>query len=349
MATQTITLRRNQPSRVTPGHRLVATNIEPGARANLVIIDDRGGGTRNVAIEVGSVVTEGGQTWRVIAIGDDRVEVTSEPSLAAAVPVDLRGATAGGVAYAIGERMHGEPGRGIYSGRARDGARVLVTVTGRQREPHDQAARRMAVEVDGIARLLHIGPIDGGEPYDAMVEAEPAGAPVARLALPMAEPVARRLIARLAAVVAAARERRFLVAHLHPQLIYVQDQGGAPAMTGILPRTYDFTSRAASAASPRPLFDSVFLAPEVLGLGQPHPASGVFLLSAIAAFWLSGEHPFQGDTTAAQAVSIGLGRRRPWRGPAAWRELIERGLAADPSERIALAELRVGVELLSER
>jgi hypothetical protein len=89
----------------------------------------------------------------------------------------------------------------------------------------------------------------------------------------------------------------------------------------------------------RPLFDNYYLAPEVVRdpFGD-HRTCDAFSLCAIAAHLICGEHPFEGEGVGL-AVSIGMGRRRPWSGPADWRAVLERGLAAEPEARPTLEEL----------
>jgi hypothetical protein len=87
------------------------------------------------------------------------------------------------------------------------------------------------------------------------------------------------------------------------------------------------------------LFNHHYLAPEVVkDPSGPHHNCDVFSLCAIAAHVLCGEHPFTGHGMQ-QLVSIALGRRRAWTGPAGWRPLIERGLAPDPDARLDLPDL----------
>ncbi len=261
----------------------------------------------------------------------------------------LVGATVAGGAYRLTGWLRGGPDRGMYRGvDAASGVATLVTVAAAQRAQHDQLTRQLAYPVEGVARLLHIGPLDGVAAHDCMVEAEPRGGPVRDLPLPLDTAVAINLAGGLIDIAARAHARGAVLAHLHPELIYVEHgERGRSAITGILPRADEFTASAGAAAlTAPPMFTTSYHAPEVLGLAQPVPASDVFAVCAIIAEWLTGQHPFEGETLAAQVISIGIGRRRPWSGPPALRALIDRGLARAPGERLLLAELRAGIQVL---
>ena len=258
------------------------------------------------------------------------------------------GATLAGGAYLVAERLAGERARGLYRGISRwdfDQRDVLITVTTAQTDPLEQIEDQLGLEVDGVARLRHIGPVAGGAPgttYHGMVEEMPGGAPLDRARLPLAPEEVVKLVTELAALAGRIRAEARLIDWLQPALIYARTSRGAGPLelTGVTPRAPTF---ALGALPPDyavgPLFRHTYRAPEVVH-GQPAgPAGDVFSLCALAAHWLSGEHPFQGDVAARQTVSIVLGRRRPWAGDGAWAELVTAGLERDPGRRPPLEEL----------
>jgi len=132
---------------------------------------------------------------------------------------------------------------------------------------------------------------------------------------------------------------------LRPELVYVESRT-ALIVTAIAPRAERFwaTAERRSYGVP-PCFEQFFQAPELLArpFDPPGAAADVFSLAAMLAGWLAGEHPFEGDG-ADQAISIAIGRRRAWRGPAELAAILDGGLAVDPSVRTPLdvltAELR---------
>lgn len=259
------------------------------------------------------------------------------------------GATLAGGAYLVAERLAGERARGLYSGISRwdfDQRHVLVTVTTAQVMPLEDIAAGLAIEIDGVARLRHVGPVEGASPgatYHGMVEEMPAGEPVARTQVPLAPAAVVTLVTALARLAARIRAEAPELDWLQPELIYVRwsrKDPGTIELSGVAPRAPLF---ALGARPPDyavgPLFRDTYRAPET-AKGRPSgPSSDVFALCAMAAHWLSGEHPFQGDFAARQTLSIALGRRRPWTGGASWGALLAAGLERDPVRRPRLDEL----------
>lgn len=220
--------------------------------------------------------------------------------------------------YAIMQTLRGGPDRGMYRTRG-TGEPVSYLATLGPPQARDVAAlwRDLALDVPGIARLAYIGRLepDSEAGYDAMLECEPAGCPVAELAYPIAREVALQIALGVARLIRGAHAAGCFLGTLRPELIYVQS-ATAPVVTGIAPRAERFWLT----ATPRtygvaPCFDGFYQAPEQLV--QPHDpataASDVFALGAMLAHWVTGEHPFEGEG-ALQAMSIALDRRRDFTG-----------------------------------
>ncbi len=262
-------------------------------------------------------------------------------------------ATLDGGAYRIIERVRGAPGRGLYRATCRsDGGRALVTTTTPHTRPLEERRRELAYRAEGVARLRHVGPLDGhGRDVVGLVEEEPAGVPSAELTLPMGPLDAARLARQVAAALAGVHAGGAVIRFLRPELVYVvEGAGGGVELGGIVPRAEAFVAGATPCYGVGPLFDSVFAAPEVLAMApQVGAAADVFSLAAVVGFWVTGEHPFEGHTPVAQLGAIASGRGRIWNGPVALGMVLADGLDPDPAARPALADLVRALERAAEQ
>jgi serine/threonine protein kinase len=243
----------------------------------------------------------------------------------------------------ITDAIRGDDARGMF--RAVDAARrrLLVTVTSRQTRPLDVLADELDIQVDGVARLRDISPL--GDSHVAMVEEEPAGVPSSDHALPLRPGAAVALAGELAAVLERAHAEGLVILGVRPELVYLEERGGALHVSGLAPRADLFVTGATAVYGAKPLFDQLFAAPELLTMQTRlvGPASDVFSLAAVVAVWLTGEHPFEGETPTAQLGAIVNGRGRPWRGPAALGMALSRGLERAPAARPSLSQLIAGL------
>ncbi len=244
----------------------------------------------------------------------------------------------------IREAIRGVDVRGMFRARDRAGQSLLVTVTSRQKQSLERIAADLGYEVDGIARLRHVGPL-AGDSHHAMVEEEPAGRPSSELELPLAPQVAVELAAELATVVGRAHDEGLVLLGLRPELVYLAERDGGLHLSGIAPRADLFVIGATPVYGAMPLFDHLFAAPEFITMQTAAigPAADVFALSAVVAVWLTGEHPFEGETQTAQMGAIVNGRGRPWRGPTALGMALARGLERAPRARPSLSALIAGL------
>jgi serine/threonine protein kinase len=237
------------------------------------------------------------------------------------------GETLGGGRFEIVTCVVGAVQRGVFRARGPTGT-ALVTLA-----PPQERTLDLALPSPRIAELLHIGPLSTPS-FDGLVEAEPAGAPLGERRLPLADALA---IARDACeIVDQAHQRGLVLRAMRPELVYVD----GPRVTGIAPRCETFlsTSTPPCHGVPHP-FDHFYLAPELLQLREPTRAADVFSLGAMLAMMVTGEHPFTGDLPWDQLVSITRGERRPWRGPADLRAIVDRTLDPDPTARPTAAQL----------
>jgi hypothetical protein len=232
--------------------------------------------------------------------------------------------------FEIVEHVRGDLLRAQYRGRELATGRAVLITTGTEQRDLAAVAGALALDVPGIAPLRHVGPIAiAGTTFHAMVEDEPAGAPVT----PADRATAVWIVLETARIVRAAHARGVAIGGLRPELIY--GWGTLPQLAGVAPRCERFWITAKSPSpgvvSPFPCF---YLAPELLRrpFDPPAPAADVFSLYAILAHWLAGEHPFEGEANQ-QILTIAAGRRRPWRGSEDDGDTIALGLADDPDDR----------------
>lgn len=238
---------------------------------------------------------------------------------------------------AITEILGGQPMCGRYRATFTDGPeRLLVTTSSRQRVEAAQQMTALALTQARVAHLVWIGPFESelGR-LDAMVEEEPAGAPIsARSLWTVREAIT--LCGQLADALGELHEYGWIVRGLRPELTYAD---GAE-LTAVAPRheLFMMTATPPSYGVP-PVFDRTYLAPELLVNRPASPASDVFSVCAMLAELVTGTHPFGDAGGFAMVERMVAGEREPWAGPAALGPLLDRGLAKDPARRPSVAEL----------
>lgn len=213
--------------------------------------------------------------------------------------------------------------------RTADGAPLLATCTG----PHVEVAAASYAGIAGIAPLAGCGRVTGARFDDLLVEELPPGAvsALARAPLPPADVLA--IVRAVAAIVAPLHAAGETLDGIHPALIYVDAAG---AFAALAPRGPRFVASAAKLPG-EPVYDP-YVGHEVLALGQPARAAGdVFALCGAAYCLATGRHPF-GDSVGEIMMRV-IADDAPIDWPAPLAHLA-RGLAADPTERPAMAELR---------
>lgn len=218
----------------------------------------------------------------------------------------------------------------------------LVTLGGTMTAPIAELRRSLAMEVDGIAALEFIGPVD--RPDDlawrgaCMVEVEPRGRPADEVA-PIRQSDAAALGAQIAAVLARAHAAGLLVRGIRPELVYVDAGiGGAARLVALVPRAPLFLDATRPASFGVPLMSALYRAPEDLFKLAPEPRSDVFALCATLFTLTAGCHPF-GEHPGEQLDRMTEGNlvAHPRGGPLA--AILAAGLARDPAHRPDLASL----------
>lgn len=268
------------------------------------------------------------------------------------VDVELRlqfplGARTADGRYMVLWHMQGAPENGIYTAgetSGMSGDRFLATLSTRQTVPYDELALALAFDTPGVPPIAHIGPVETGEfplEIDALIETMPDGARSHEwVPAPLTPQAAATLGIAMARVLDEAHRHGLVLAGVRPQTVWVSGTPERPRLAGLTPRAELFWQTAARLDyGVPPAYDDVYAAPEWLGGHEPTAASDVFSLCATLAWWLTGDHPFAGRSFMEQTDAILAGRRAPWRGPAALREVIERGLARRPGERASLADV----------
>jgi hypothetical protein len=223
--------------------------------------------------------------------------------------------------WTLTETLCGGPDRGMF--RASGDVPALVTIGAPQQRPHAELARKFAYVIAGVTPFFTIQPVTiEGIRYDALVEAEPVGAPIT-----VKRPADGRAVARgLVEIVARAHAVAQVLGGIRPELVYAE---GATC-TGIAPRAEPFLAGASARSyGVPPCFDEVYLSPEAISLEAITPASDVFSLCATLVYLLEGEPPFPGESLMERITAAMHGRPRP----TAVAPAIIAGLAADPRKR----------------
>lgn len=255
--------------------------------------------------------------------------------------MDLSGKTIAG-RFDVQERLARGAGQSIYLATDTDrGDRCYVTSCSPPRDP-EACARAIEFDLPGVAELRHHGaPLGISDAY-SLVEAEPAGRPLAaRVEGPVDPGVSAGLIRELAEVVTASHELRGTgLPGLHPLTVYGVDRGGVMCLGGafvrhtvVLPHT--------STEWKVPVYSLHFESREVLlGIDKARsPAADVYTLGALLAWLLSGRFPFAGATMVEVVRAHVLGSPHGCVVPAVASKLVEAALSPPPSERPSLAGL----------
>lgn len=220
--------------------------------------------------------------------------------------------------------------------------RRLITLGGTQRVSTVDLRNQLAMEVDGIAALEFIGPVDAPDDYAwrgaCMVEVEPRGRPAAELA-PLAERDAVALALALAEVVQRAHARGVLVRGIRPELVYVDAGiGGAGRLAGLVPRAALLLDTTRPASHGVQILADLYRGPEDPFNFAPVPRSDVFALCATLFALVAGHHPF-GEYPPEQMDNLMADRVRPYPGSPVVGAVLSAGLVRDPARRLDLADL----------
>lgn len=253
----------------------------------------------------------------------------------------LIGATmAGGEVVIIGD-LEGSVLCGRWRARGVSGEALIVTSANDPTVPPALLAKRLALDVAGVAALASIGPIerDGVPVAWGLAEHEPAGLPASSAAGTLAPRAVAQLGAALADVVAAAHAATQRLTALHPSTVFVDVRGAEIVLSGVMPRCLDFL---AQARRPRPYVQEIlepwFGAPERL-VEAAVAASDVYDCALVVGFLATARWPW-GDagTPRGEWLERALGSTEsPYAGlPAAFADIeaaIAPALVRQPEKR----------------
>jgi len=198
---------------------------------------------------------------------------------------------------------------------------ALVTVGWSTNRSDAELRDRFALPSPGITPLLAVGTVDETD-RQALVEARPPGEPSPLVAPDVA--TACRWGAAVAAFVGEAHQAGYPLGGLRPEAVWIE-RGAVVALT---PRATRFWEMRASDMGIVPGFATVLQSPERLAGGGPSAADDVFALAATVAIWVSGRHPFAGETRDAQVLALLGGQRAPFAGPRRLAALLDAALGA---------------------
>jgi hypothetical protein len=240
--------------------------------------------------------------------------------------------------YHLGEALH----HGLCRARRADGGpgRFLATITSKQKPSYEALYRALHVPVGGVATIRWIGPLETLAEDDVLVEDEPPGVPTTEAdGRPHNLESAIRLAIAVADVVRQIHLNGVVCGYLRPQLIYAEVHA-VLHLRGLTwrPEVFRLTATPASHIV-LPMFEDLYIAPELLRGTPLTPAADVFSLCAIVIRWISGVPPFIGNSFMDQAASVFTNRRAPWSAPAWLVEVIEAGLEPEATKRPSLDEL----------
>ena len=242
--------------------------------------------------------------------------------------------------FRVTEALWDNPGRGRYRGVGPEGERVLIAVTAPQVQPLERTRVELAFALPRVTPLVAVAAVDSAGPLDALVEAEPAGAPLAGLA-PLARADVIAVGIALAELAARAHAAGLVLGGLRPELCYGERTAGRFAFTAAAPRAIGFFRTGGRLdAMNEPAFDRVFEPADVVLAGrQPTPASDVFTLAGGLGWLATGRAAFPGDSWGQQAVAM-TAADGTWGEPDPLLRALEPALCRSPGARPTAAALR---------
>jgi len=249
--------------------------------------------------------------------------------------------TAAGGRFAFEHLVEGEPIHGLFTGTQVLGGEgeVLVAVTSLQTVPYPELGKMLALPIAGVAPLAYVGPVDGDDGRDCVVERVPAGGSVLGLA-PLSDVDTASLGADLARTLATAHEQGARLELWHPALVYAERRAGRLRLAAVAPRSLIVHATASPVCVGMRTVDAWYGSAELArSSGPTSPASDVASLCATLFRLGSGVHPFGAGSLIDQLSRCLTGTLEPWRGAPALGELLRRGMSPDPDARPSAHDL----------
>lgn len=257
--------------------------------------------------------------------------------------------TAAGGRFAFEHLVDGEPIHGLFVGTQVLGGEgvVLVAVTSPQTVPYPELYERLALPIAGVAPLSYVGPVDGDDGRDCVVERVPAGGSVVALA-PLPDLDTASLGADLARTLAAAHEQGMRLELWHPVLVHAERRAGRLRNAAVAPRSLVIQATASPVCVGIRTVDAWYGSPELArSSGPTAPASDVYSLCAVLFRLGAGVPPFGGGALIEQMTRCLDAALEPWPGAPALGEILRRGMAPDPETRPRAHELADALDRLA--
>lgn len=249
----------------------------------------------------------------------------------------------------------------------RPGQRYLISVTQRttaSTRAMGPVIARKRPPIDGVFQVEFIGPFDqfgvdrlrdaARESHWGMVEALPAGGPVAGLGLPEPGPARVRTAIQLGAGVGAillrAARSGLLVTGVRPEYVWAEASADGVKVTGVGGANADYFAIARPhCMATHPLFEREYIPGEVMRAEPASDRSLSFILAVMVAEWATGVYPFPDSWERGNSLSLALGKHAPLAVPPPLEKLLASALVAAAARRPPLADVAQELHEIARR
>jgi hypothetical protein len=251
--------------------------------------------------------------------------------------------------WKIVEWLRGEPRYGQARAVGPGGRRAIATFSRPPKTSIDELVRVLAPTTPGVAPLLGATGCQDPANVMAVLEAEPAGLPLATPLYPLAPDAALPLFGQLLAILEAAGDTASRLRTVRPELIYWTQTDAGPVISGLLPRCEDVVANSAVPPMAEAVvypFDALFMSPELIRGRPTTAASPVFSACAVLLYLLHRRVPWYQDSAdwAPQAAAIlkGPPPAEPTLEPSL-AAMVQAGLHPDATKRPTATALRAAL------
>jgi hypothetical protein len=251
-------------------------------------------------------------------------------------------------AYRVENWIGGSRFTGI---RIADDLKVHVTHLSRSLNHIETLRDKLAYEVDGVAKFLYVGGIDGqpqGDKNVVLVEELPAGRTLLDTKLHLSDRQRLVVAIEVATCIANAKRLGLVLAGIIPDLVFVDVAALGNIKACVAPRspvfiaTLDRGSFYEEWGTPSFARDNgVFADPAMLNPTKATFAVDVYCLGLIIAWLYDRKHPFSIAARHNQdyIYSMEEDQRDPFTGPHAIGRLLDRVLLARPDRRMSIEDV----------
>lgn len=256
--------------------------------------------------------------------------------------------------YRAEEHLLGEGAQRLFLARRAQhpDERYLMAVDWYQDADLDSIGRALAYRIPGVFELATIGRFDElgvnarrdseRRAYWAMLEKLPAGRwlPHALAGQPHSAAAAVSMGRTTGAILKSAAEAGVLLTGVRPEYIWASATPGTIDVTGLSARGQAFFALTRPRSLPTaPLFDRLYIAPEVYRGDPADDRALSFTLALLVAEWATGHYPFPDAWAAGPKASLFTGAHVALAVPPALEALLSRSLQPQPGQRPRLGEL----------